>query len=219
VSGNSVGWDAYTRDRRGTGFPQDILLRYSGDRVLDVGCGMGRHLVTLGPKSVKVGIEISLGALKRAQDISHGVDFVQGSGYCLPFSSLSFDTVLSIDVIEHLERPADVLLEISRVLRFHGCLILQTPNYPIKRVYDFWHYMKGSRSQFQDDPTHVTKFNFSRLAAVVSQAGFEIDHATARNVFLDLYLPELRRLRNTQIGRTIGQKVIIVARKRADSHS
>lgn len=210
----SVDWDAYTKDMGATGFPKDLLLKYSGDNVLDVGCGIGQHLAALGPKSLRVGVEISLGALRRAQALSDEVVFIQANAYRLPFSSSSFDTVLSIDVVEHLEHPADLLREMSRILRPHGCLILQTPNYPIKRFYDIINYIKpgGWRKSIKDDPTHVVKLSWWQLEHLVVK-DFVITESRTRNILLESKLSFLVRLKRHWIGKLLGQKTIIVAMK------
>jgi SAM-dependent methyltransferase len=215
-----VDWNQYTSRLEGaTGTNAQLLRGVVQGAVLDVGCGIGKHLSAFDKATLRVGIDVGLPGLRRGKLRFSNLTLICGNGYHIPFRTATFDSVTMIDVIEHLNEPSAALEETARVLKLSGVLFVQTPNYPIKRLYDFWHYVRGSRSKFQDDPTHVTKFSFSRLAAVVSQAGFEIDRATARNVFLDLYLPSLRRLRDTKIGLAIGQKVIIVARKRVDSHS
>lgn len=46
----------------------------------------------------------------------------------LPFPNNSFDTVLAGDVIEHLENPSRMLMEMNRVLKHHGKMLLSTPH-------------------------------------------------------------------------------------------
>lgn len=214
MSDNSVDWDAYTKDMGATGFPRSILLKYSGENVLDVGCGIGQHLAALGPKPLKVGVDISLGALKRAQVRSDQVLPIQADAYRLPFPSSSFDTALSIDVIEHLEHPADLLREMSRILRPNGCLILQTPNYPIKRFYDVINYMKpsGWRESIKDDPTHVVKLSWWQLEHLMTK-DFIIIESRTRNILLESKLSFLLCLKSSWLGKMLGQKAIIVAMK------
>lgn len=51
---------------------------------------------------------------------------------CLPIAAQSCDTVILLEVLEHLKRPQDALCEISRVLRPGGSLLLSMPFlYPI----------------------------------------------------------------------------------------
>ncbi len=65
------------------------------------------------------------------------VDSIGGCIHCLrsdlndglaPFADGTFDYVISIEGLEHLERPALLLREFARVLKRHGLLLLTTPN-------------------------------------------------------------------------------------------
>jgi hypothetical protein len=118
-----------------------------------------------------------------------------------------------IDVIEHLEQPLAALQEVARTLHPRGVLFIQTPNYPIKRLYDFWHFLKGSRPEYVDDPTHVSKYNCSSLISDIARAGFKISLVIARNILLQKYLPALDRIRDTKLGWLLGQKSIVIAQK------
>lgn len=68
---------------------------------------------------------------------------VFGRGEAIPFPDESFDTVLMIEVIEHVEGDRQTLKEIRRVLRPGGRLILATPNgatFPEPARYHLRHY-------------------------------------------------------------------------------
>jgi len=49
-------------------------------------------------------------------------------GYVLPFRDEEFDTVLFLETLEHIARPAWLVAELSRVLKPAGIMILTTPN-------------------------------------------------------------------------------------------
>jgi len=209
-----INWDEYTKDIGTTFFPTNILIQYSGNRVLDVGCGFGRHLDSLGNRELKVGLEISIEALKRGRKLYTNVDFVQASAYEMPFKNSTFDTAIMIDVIEHLEYPERALKEIKRLLQEGGYLILQTPNYPAKRVYDFVNYInpRGWRKSFADDPTHVSKFSWKGIEKLVRQ-NFVILESMTRNILLERRFPLLMRFKKSLLGKCIGQKTIIIAKE------
>lgn len=69
---------------------------------------------------------------------------VQGDGQSLPFGDQSFDTVISIDVLEHIPHPWQMFSEIKRVLVPGGRLILITPFYfwAHEEPYDFFRVSK-----------------------------------------------------------------------------
>ena len=52
----------------------------------------------------------------------------------LPLKNNSFDVVIMRDVIEHLLRPYDTLLEVKRVLKINGILKLTTPNAQVSKA-------------------------------------------------------------------------------------
>ena len=51
---------------------------------------------------------------------------ILASGYILPFKDDVFDTVVSIEVLEHLEKPQSFVNEICRVLKPGGTFFLTT---------------------------------------------------------------------------------------------
>ncbi|MEM7283506.1 MAG: methyltransferase domain-containing protein [Pseudomonadota bacterium] len=65
-----------------------------------------------------------------------------GNASCLPFQDGSVDTVILLEVLEHLEEPRRALEEIQRVLKPGGTLLLSLPFlYPLHDApYDFQRY-------------------------------------------------------------------------------
>ncbi|MCK6561194.1 class I SAM-dependent methyltransferase [candidate division KSB1 bacterium] len=113
-----------------------------GMKVLDVGCGDGQHLEYLAtslPKCDLFGTEISQIRVDRVN--KKGFACAKVDGPRLPFHDRSFDAIVFFEVIEHIpEADVDLLLrEITRVLKRNGVVVGSTPNYPIKRYYDFSH--------------------------------------------------------------------------------
>lgn len=98
--------------------------------LLDVGTGAGRMLEMLGPQaSHAVGIDLSAPALRLARARLHGralahCEFHQGDMYALQFSADAFDTVSLGRVLAAAERPVDVLVEVARILRSTGRLLV-----------------------------------------------------------------------------------------------
>ena len=213
-------WDEYTLQLvlKGatTGTDVDLLKNYAQGKVLDAGCGTGIRLSQVASWSnveLAVGVDIGISGLRYAKQNYPAIFVICASVYNLPFKDRQFDFVYSIDVIEHLDDPRTALEEFYRVCKPGGYLFVQTPNYPIKRLYDFLHYLKGSRDTLWDDPTHVSKLNSNQLVKLLVEVGFKVERVQARNILFEKYIPFLRRLKLNPIGIIIGQKVIIVARK------
>lgn len=57
-----------------------------------------------------------------------GLALAQADAAALPFKSAAFDAVICSEVIEHVEAPANAVMEIARVLKPSGILLLTVPN-------------------------------------------------------------------------------------------
>jgi SAM-dependent methyltransferase len=97
-------------------------------RLLDVGCGDKPYLHLFRPHVTEyVGIEHEETFLKTAASQNErGPDLVY-DGKRLPFEDKSFDTVLNVQVLEHTPHPGALVLEMGRVLKDDGILILCAP--------------------------------------------------------------------------------------------
>lgn len=110
-----------------------------GERVLDLGCGEGRHTlgVWLSADVVSVGVDLSLQDLQTAQ--KKATDFIVpgqndqrlllacANGLHLPFADASFDKVICSEVLEHIPDYQGVLREILRVLKPGGDFVASVP--------------------------------------------------------------------------------------------
>lgn len=104
-------------------------------RVLDDGCGGGGMCVSLAEETDHVvGIDVenrfAEAGTRLAEELAvRNVAFVRADGCRLPFPDLSFDTVLSHAVIEHVADFGAYLAEARRVMRPGGRMFLQTAPY------------------------------------------------------------------------------------------
>jgi 2-polyprenyl-6-hydroxyphenyl methylase/3-demethylubiquinone-9 3-methyltransferase len=105
----------------------------NGHRVLDVGCGTGAFsLRALERGAMVASLDIGPQLLARAR--AKGVPrVVAGDAMILPFADARFDVVLSSECIEHTADPQRAVVEMLRVLRPGGRLVLTCPN-------RFWHW-------------------------------------------------------------------------------
>ncbi|MDO8340706.1 MAG: class I SAM-dependent methyltransferase, partial [Candidatus Woesebacteria bacterium] len=100
-------------------------------KLLDVGFGYGfiEELITnFNLKISLYGIDISDFAVNSAKNKFKGI-FKKANIYKIPYNNNSFDCVLALDILEHLE-PAKIqtaLLEIKRVLKGDGLFIVSVP--------------------------------------------------------------------------------------------
>lgn len=209
-------WDNYTINKGATSFPFEILKKYSNGNILDLGCGDGTHARGVYDLSVGnvFGIDISDYIISRAKDMHPGIKFKRASAYKLPYKDNFFDFIYSIDIIEHLDYPEKMLEEASRVLKDGGVFVIQTPNYPVKRLYDFYNSIskKGFNRSIKDDPTHFYKFTSFKLKKMCSRY-FTVIGFKTRNIFLENRLKFLKNKKNKMPWILFGQKTIIILKK------
>ena len=106
---------------------------------LDIACGSGygsNYLIRSGARLV-VGGDISQRGIEsaKAHYAQDGLHFLVTDAQQLPFDDESFDAVVSLETIEHLEAPRQFLSECYRVLKPGGWFIGSTPNRAITSPY------------------------------------------------------------------------------------
>jgi SAM-dependent methyltransferase len=106
---------------------ENVAPRASGT-LLDVGCG-DRQFERIFRPHVKeyFGIEHEGTFYATAAHLGHSRPDCVYDGGRLPFNDCTFDTVLSIQVLEHTPRPQHLIAEMARVLGRDGTLILAAP--------------------------------------------------------------------------------------------
>ncbi len=110
------------------------LLPTKGDAILDVGGSFGR-LAPIYTKRFKKAtiLDYSQIALNQAKDLAKkrnitNLTTVKGDAYNMPFEDNSFDTVIMIRVMHHIENPQKLIKELYRVTKPGGFLILEMAN-------------------------------------------------------------------------------------------
>src|SRR5262245_12360668 len=99
-----------------------------GKLVLDAGCGVGgltRSLVAAGARVVALDVGAQLAATTKQR---YQCDAIVGTISTLGVRSNTFDAVLSSEAIEHTADPAAAVLELYRVVKPGGHLVVSTPN-------------------------------------------------------------------------------------------
>ncbi len=132
-----------------------------GAKILDVGCGLGYFLNWIAKDGVSgVGIDVDFVALKKARNLYPHLIFYNESAASLHFGDESFDCVILLNVIEHIELKMHnaVLKEIRRVLADDGVFIISTidKNSLYKRL-------------FINDPTHVKEYGYDEFLSFVQK--------------------------------------------------
>jgi SAM-dependent methyltransferase len=144
-----------------------------GERVLDLGCGAGRFLAALREAGADpVGVELAEAALERARANVPAADLrlVEEDG-SLPLEHGSVDLVWCSEVLEHVADTEHVLLEVRRVLRPDGRLLVTVPYHG--RVKAALIGLLRFDRHFDPTGQHLRFYTRRSLARTLTAAGFD----------------------------------------------
>lgn len=124
-------------------------LDYLNGKVLDLGCGKGKYKNIILTRATKY-----MGADLYGDE---NID-IRTNAKKTPFEDSSFDSIVCLQVLEHIDEPHKVINECFRILRKGGYIILTTP----------WLY------PFHGEPDDYYRFSRRALEFLFHNAGFEI---------------------------------------------
>ena len=146
-----------------------------GPRVLDVGAGAGEVVSSLAKRGfVATGIEPSAEAVAEAKAI--GVQLVTsdlGSFWGDTGNRNSFDSVLLMNVLEHVREPEVTLRQVRDLLKVGGVLMVRSPN-------DFSEIQAAAVAKshlpkwWVRVPDHITYFSHKSLGSLLQSEGYEV---------------------------------------------
>lgn len=142
--------------------------------LLDAGCGTGgllRRLSTWFPSVQLRGIDVAPLAVQLARERTT-CPIEEGSVTALPFPNASFDAIASIDVLYHLEKPAEALREFTRCLKPGGLVVINVPAYRW-----LWSYHDTAVNSHH-------RFTRSEIKTLLRNAGLQPVYATYWNTLL-----------------------------------
>lgn len=100
-------------------FAASLVKKNKNGKTLDMGCGKGDHFQYIKSRNF-IGIDINKDLLNLAKQEYPNAQLTRADIFNLPFKDNSFDTIVSIYVLEHLANLPVVLREVNRVLRGGG---------------------------------------------------------------------------------------------------
>lgn len=153
-------------------------------RLLDVGCGPGGIALKIArrcPALAILGIDSAANMVQAARraaveaGLEERVTFQQANGGQLPFSSCTFDIVLSNSVLHHLSKPSKVLEEMLRVTKADGMVLVRDLRRPSRLAYPLhvrWygrHYSGIMRRLFENSVSAA--YTPDELADMLGRSG------------------------------------------------
>jgi SAM-dependent methyltransferase len=149
-----------------------------GERVLDLGCGEGRHVIAAhavdGVDAIGVDLSVDDLATARERQEEFAAEesealfaLLVGDALRLPFAADSFDAVICSEVLEHLPDWRSALLEIERVLRPGGLFCASVPRAWPERIC-WW----LSREYHEVPGGHLRIFRRRDLKRAIEDRGF-----------------------------------------------
>jgi glycosyltransferase involved in cell wall biosynthesis len=151
-----------------TAWMADVVRPYVGRRVMEIGAGTGNMSVHLMPRSVYWATDVNahylaylntLAATRPYMRVAH-TNAMEGKSYP---STQTFDTVVALNVVEHLEDDIGALQNMHAVLEEGGHAIVLVPCGP---------WLFGSLDEVLG---HYRRYTKERLVEVSKQAGFEVE--------------------------------------------
>jgi ubiquinone/menaquinone biosynthesis C-methylase UbiE len=150
-----------------------------GTRLLDLGCGAGRHAFEASRRGAEVvALDADHGELQQVSAIAAAmaeageiqapasITSAAGDATRMPFPSGSFDVVIAAEVLEHIPADQSAINEIARVLRPGGIVAVTVPAWLPERICwalsDDYHNVPGG---------HVRIFTRAELETKLRRAG------------------------------------------------
>lgn len=177
-----------------------LLPARAGLSALDVPCGAG----ALSAQMASDGLDVTSLDIEAVEPFRHdsAKRVLANANNGLPFPDRSFDLVVSVEGIEHLENPSAFLRECARVTKDSGTIIISTPNVDSMRSRRWallrgHHRFFGPQSDGIKDSGHLHGIDMIFFRGAAARAGLEIIATDVndldRSFFSDLFRPWLTR--------------------------
>lgn len=165
-----------------------------GERVLDVGCGEGRHSweACKTANCLVYALDIEIGGLDKARYMFQDMDkrgesrgrwiLIKGDTVSLPFKDAAFDKIICSEVLEHVPDDQQSIRELVRVLKDDGIIAISVPTYLPEAI--CW---KLSRDYHDQPGGHVRIYKTSELVAPLRQNNLHLYATRYKHALHSIY--------------------------------
>jgi glycosyltransferase involved in cell wall biosynthesis len=161
------------RAPRFTKWMADTIRPYLGERILEIGAGIGNLTANLVPRTVYCASDINPYYLERLNRLRPTRPYLRvhytDASTAETYPTEKFDTVICLNVVEHLKDDLQALRNIRGVLENHGRAIVLVPNSP------------GLFGSLDEVLGHCRRYTRDQLVEACVRAGFHVEQVIKFN--------------------------------------
>lgn len=169
-------WWNVSRDHIVEMLVKQLVPQKESMRILEVGCGSGRLLTRLGRREQVYGFD------RVNNDTDKKINFLIADISDIPFKNETFDLILAIDVIEHIDDDQSIVGLVSNLLKKDGFFVATVPAFMF-----LW-------SDLDVLAHHKRRYTKKYLENIITSNNLEIIKMTYMNFFLFFPIAAVRLL-------------------------
>ena len=162
-----------------------------GSTIVDLGCGSSPLLKSMTEFQVRIGLDTDASKIDFMQKADTTSRYFTGSGMGNTLLSDVAHTSMSIEVLEHLDTPQELLAELARITKPGGRIIVATPDFGSLR-WNLIEILYGLLMRNGYHCEHFMKFTESSLIAIASI--FKLEHVQTKKIWGADMVMEFRKL-------------------------